>query len=349
MAKLTLDALKGIVTAYLVASRISQDAPFTPETNALSKMIVKVGDQFQLSSNFEDRLPEILAKPLPLGTTVEEYFMDLVLPIDFDADGDDVDKPNRPTFQDVVYSKQLGRKTFQTTVDFAKYENAMISEEAFASLVASITKKLYDSEALYTYDVKKQLIGMFIGGIPDSRITDSIDSDLGKPKSMMTKLAIPTDTTSATAWIKQVKNMIEELTLLNTEHNNILGVPARAEKSDLILYVKPRLLSVIDVDVLAGAFKSDKVELSVPVKVLEDFGEITNPEDSDFDRSGAWALLVDTRFARLYPIHHSVRSRENEKGEFVNTFLHRQFTAHYSKAVNAHVWSTTFDAEPEEE
>lgn len=329
MAKLTITDLANFVKAEIANAQISAKAPFVPAVNTITGMLVKIGKQYMLGSVFEDRLPELDGEPLPLGTTIEEYFMDMILPVAYDGDGATTLAPKRPTKQDVYYSYELPRKTINVTIDDTKMQHAMISQDTYSTLVSYILANHYKADSLHTYFAKLHLIGRFISNIPDNAVGVS---------TMITETAVITDTTTGEAWIKEVKDKIEEISLLITDTNNMLGVPARAP--ELMLYVLPKVTSVIDVDVLAGAFHKDKVQLPVEIKVLENFGEIVAdlPQTTAHDRTDAWALLVDKRAMRLHPIHHTATSQYNGQGEFTNYYLHRQFTANYSRVVNAHVW-----------
>lgn len=318
MAKLTQAALAALVNTEVDASKISVDAPFdATDVEAITGMITKIGHQYELDSMFEDRLPELEGKSLDYGTTVEEYFIDLRLPVADDPSGATNMAPRRNSFQDVAYSYQLPKYVADTTVDTVKVKKAFLGQAEFSQFTASIMKKLYDANTLHKYAVKRQLIGRFISEIPTGATYD-----------MVKVLAKPTDTTTGEVWIKHVKNKIEELSLLITDRNNMRNVLARAES--LILYVLPELTSVIDVDVLAGAFNSDKVQIPVEIKVLEDFGTLTK-------NVNAYALLVDPRGLKLYPSETEADSDKNGQGGFTNFYLKEAYTAVYSKVVNAHV------------
>ena len=321
MAKLTLTGLQSIVAAVIADNKIGQDAPFNITVDSLSGLLIKVGKQFMLGSQFEDRLPEMEGDYLPYGSTIEEYFVDLRLPVDFDPDGATNSSPKRPTYQDVAYSYELVKKTFDMTIDDNKWEHAMLGEAELSAFAARLLENLYKAQALYKYGAKRQLIGRYISNIPA----------ISGTKTMLTVGAIPTNTTTGEDWIKSVKKQIEALSLLITEKNNINGVPARAE--ELILYIKPNITPVIDVDVLAGAFNTDKVILPVEIKVLEDFGTITNPSgDTTYDRTGAWAILVDKRAMKIHTVSESIKTADNGQGDFRTWYLHYQPTAHYSKS-----------------
>src|SRR5690554_3754055 len=295
MAKLTIPTLKSLVVAQIDADLQAQDAPFDPSAETITGLLIKIGKQITQDSTFVDRLPELEGDELAFGTTIEEYFTDLVLPVNYDPDGSTNMAPKRLTFEEVVYSYELPRKTIPVTVDDNKMEKALLGQGEFSTLVAQITKRLNDSLQVYKYFIKKQLLGNFISKVPTT----------ANPK--ITVIAKPTDTATGEAWIKAVKKQVTRLGTFLTEDANLNNVLATAPT--LQLYVLPEILEVIDVDVLAGAFNSSKVEIPVSIKQLEDFGTLAANENT-------YALLIDPRGVKLHGHRFSATSDRNGQGEF---------------------------------
>lgn len=326
MAKLTISALAALVAAQVDADKIGVDLPNTPDINTFTKMVEKIGKQLMLDSDFSDRFPELDGEELPFGTTIEEYFVNMVLPVAFDPDGTSALAPKRLSLEDAAYSFALDRKTIPATIDDAKYESSMLGLSQFSSLVAQITKQFHDSKLVYKQKLKQQLIGRFIEKIPANSASTT----------MITDLAIPTDTASGEAFVKQVKKQVTELSLFDTETNNLGGVVARSP--ELVLYIKSSaILPVLDVDVLAGAFNSNKVEIPVTVKQVENFGELDANENT-------WAILMDPRGVRLHGHRDDYTSEYNAVGQFTTLYNHYTPIGFISKFTNVHIWRTGPDA-----
>lgn len=319
MAKLTVATLKSLVNTEVSASLIAQDSPFVPTYETLTGLLVKIGEQYSIDSEFEDKLGHLTHRTLEFGNTVEEWFNNLTLPVAHDPTGATNMAPKDPSFEDVAYSYQLPKYVAETTVRNEDIKKGFLSRAEFEALTAKIMKKLYDSQTLHRYFVKKQLIGRFIEAI-------------GSTATMREELAMPTDTATAETWAKKVKNKVEDMVDLITEDYNLRGVPARSPK--LTLYVKPGLRSVLDIDLIAGAFNKDKAEIPVKMIVLEDFGTIAG------GNADAWALLVDDRGLRVYPSQNESDFDRNGQGGFTNYYLKEAYTAVYSKVINAFVWVT---------
>ncbi len=322
MAKLTLSGLKSFVDTYAATGKMAiPSVNYVPTTDQITGLLTKIGKQVMLDSDFTDRLPELDANELKYGTDIEEYFADLVLPVAYDGDGSTDLAPKRLTFQDVTYSQLLGRKTIPVTIDDTKFQHAMLGPSEYSQLISYIGKRQYDSEALYRYALKRQLLGRFIEKLS------------GTPKVEV--MAKPTDTATAEAWIKKIKTEITKMREFVTEDYNIYGVPARSPK--LTLYIAGAdTIPILDVDALAGAFNEGKVQIPVEVKQLEDFGNITTNKN-------AWAFLLDTRGVGLHPHNINVTESRNAQGEFRTFYLHSSYTAFISKATNAKVYVSAAD------
>ena len=334
MAAPSLTDIKTLVNAVIDASLISQDAPFVPDVDDITGLVIKIGKQFMLSSNFESDLPELEGDRLEFGSTIEEYYVKLAAIAAFkptpgtlhkkvDVDStptniweSDIGKPSRPDFATVVYSYELAKYQAAQTVDYNKIEHAMIGQNEFSKLIADITKSLYDTIAIYKYMIKKQLLG---------RAIDLIGVE-GTGNVQRAKIAAPSDTSTGEAFVKSVKSYVNKFTKIHDTYN-LLKVPVKSQLEDLVLYILEGYEEVIDVGVLAGAFNVGKVSIPVTVKTVEDFGTLAV-------NTTAYALLVDTRGVKVHTLHETASQEDVGRSEFITYFLNYQPVCHISKAVN---------------
>lgn len=334
MAAPSLTDIKTLVNAVIDASKISDDAPFVPDVDDITGLVIKIGKQFMLSSNFESDLPELEGDRLEFGSTIEEYYVKLAAIAAFkptpgtlhqkvDVDNtptdvwvSDIGKPSRPDFATVVYSYELAKYQAAQTVDYNKIEHAMIGQNEFSKLIADITKSLYDTIAIYKYMIKKQLLG---------RAIDLIGVE-GTGNAQRVKIAAPSDTSTGEAFVKSVKSYVNKFTKIHDTYN-LLGVPVKSQLEDLVLYILEGYEEVIDVGVLAGAFNVGKVSIPVTVKTVEDFGTLAVNQT-------AYALLVDTRGVKVHTLHETASQEDVGRSEFITYFLNYQPVCHISKAVN---------------
>lgn len=144
MAKMTITNLKDKVAEYVVAAK--QAGAWTPSTDNKFKLIDKIGKIVRLDGAYIDKLPQFDGEELPLGKTIEEYFVDLIAPSNYDETGADNEAPAYPSVEDAAYSYTLGRKKFKTTVKYDDLERACNSETEFTNRTTKILARLGDSE-----------------------------------------------------------------------------------------------------------------------------------------------------------------------------------------------------------
>lgn len=306
MAKATLTELKSFVASYVDAAK--QAGKWSATTTSLNGLIDKIGQQITIDGDFQDKLPELDGNDLPLGKTIEEWFIDLTLPGDYDPTGADTLAPADPKWEDAAYSYSLGRKRVKTTRRYNDVERSAVSSEDAANMVTKIVARLTDSESLYRFAQKKQLLG--------NAATKAIAANPSRGQV----LAIPTDTATSEAFIKQVKEDVEEASF-PSEKTSIGGALIGAAPS-LTLFVKKGVMPVVEVEALAGAFHAENLAIPASIKVVDDFGNAD---------AKIYALLIDPRGVKLHRDYHAIREQVNADGDFINYVAHSENTAFISK------------------
>lgn len=325
MAKMTLESLKAFATSYVAAA---QQAGAWQEThNNLYKVLDKVGKMITLDGEFQDSLPELSGDDLPLGKTIEEYFIDLTMPVDFKAPDNSGTgyaeaalKPYLPDTEEPCYSYSLGRKVLPTTIPYDNVERGAINAEAAGNMIAKVTEKFADSGSLYRFALKKQLIG--------NMITKAVEADENAGKIVST-IAVPTDTATGEAFIKEVKTIKENLEFANEGNCLSKTLIGKTPESNLILYVKKGVLPSLEVDTLTGAYHLDKIAMPCRVKVVDDFGSADEK---------VFAVMLDSRGVKLHKDYLTTKPQENAFSDFVNLFEHSEYTGFISKFTAVHVF-----------
>lgn len=317
MAKMTQAALKAAMATYVAAGK--QAGVWTDSQNNLIKAIDKIGKTIQINGDYNDKLPELDGDNLPLGKTIEEYFIDLTLPETYTtiaAEGAKDDVPALPDVEDCAYSYTLGRQKVKTTVPFDNVERAFNTSEGAADAITDISFKLQASVNMTRYQMKKQLLG---NAISKALAIKSTVTDCYKEQ------AIPTDTASAEDFILAVKEAAEDASFA---HQGGLGNRLIGAAPSLKLYVLKGVMPTVAVKAVAGAFQRDELAMPAEVKVVDDFGTITGGTAG----KSVYAVLVDERGLKLHNGYMASRYKENADGDFVNYVRHFEDTAFISKS-----------------
>lgn len=314
MAKMTSAGLKTAMNTYVAAAK--QAGAWTKSTNNFAGLLDKIGKTITIDGLYNDKLPELEGTELPLGKTIEEYFVDLTLPEAFgtlSAEGAKDVAPALPSVESVVYNMSLGREKIKTTVPYDNVERAFTNSEDAANALVKISEKLQNSFDLTRYYEKKQLLGNVASKVIAAKTTDNYKA-----------IAIPTDTESAEAFITQLKSDAEDASFA---HEGGIANALIGASPELVLFVKKGVMPVVAVKAMAGAFQKDELAIPARIKVVEDFGTITGESDG----KKVFAILADPRGIKLHNGYNATRTSLNADGDFMNIVRHFEDTAFISK------------------
>ena len=277
MAKMTVSGLKTLAQTYVAAAK--QAGTWSASTNNMYGAIDKIGKMVMLDGQFIDKLPELDGEELPLGKTIEEYFIDLTLP---------------EAYSDI------------TTEGAKDVVPALPTVEDASNMIAKVLERLGNSYEMFKFAAKKQLLGNA--------------ADKAVAANLVGTIAVPVDTTTGEAFIKQIKEDVETASFA---HEGGLNGSLIGAAPELVLYVKKGVMPSIEVNTLAGAFNKEDLAIPARIKVVDDFGTMTN--------TGVYAILVDPRGVKLHRDYHAIRQSENADGDFINYVDHSEHTGFISK------------------
>ena len=359
MAKLSLPELESLVASLVTANKVSNASFSATRDNVVGLLdkigkIVTLDTVFTV-----DKLARFDGEYLSFGKTIEDWYEDLILPTSYNASGSNAMAPNDPTYRPVYYSYTIGREMIKTTIRNNNIERAVHFEEQFISIVAMQYKRLEDSMAQYRYQLKRNMLGILCKLAEDTLAgnvgttyatstaytvgtlvknssdvaivvkaiantnTDTFAQAIANGKlvklDLVKDIAIPTDTSTGEAFLKQLKADVEVAGDISEGHSlngNTLGVSTEG----LVLLMKQGIMPSLDVDTLSGAFHLDKLASPVEIIVVKDFG------DTSALTLEPYAILMDARGMRLHNTYNAVRSNENSEGDFLNVVRHTEDT-----------------------
>lgn len=367
MAKLSLSELTELAAQYVAEQKIAV-SDISAVREAVTGLVETIGAIFTLDTSFKDKLSFMDAEDLSCGKTVEEWQADLLLPTDYDSTGANALKPNDPSFRPVEFSYTLGEKTFATTVRRNQYNRAVHNEGQLSEIVSIIMKRLYDSNAVWVYQCKREALGKVISMCEAemssttvfAKATPLAVNTLVKDAATAAAYGIvvkPYTANAANDWADAVKKgFIVVLDLIAklakptdtasgeafikqvkkdvekfqdiSEGYSLNGNTLGAEEG-LVLLVKQGIMPELEVETQAGAFHLEKVMIPTEVIVVKDFGDAN---------SKAYAILMDRRMVRKFNTSLIPDTDHNGAGHFDNYYLHREDTIHISRNTGVRVY-----------
>lgn len=155
---LTLSQLKAVIASMYSSTKIADKDPLAL-MNETAQVLNKIGLMVAIRGRYVDKLPEFDGPELPLGKTIEEYFMELPKVLDTDRDGSEDGAPYDPAFLKPSYSYSLPKKRIKITRRYDEYEEACFNEQQFIDFINEIAAAMNDSYTVCVYGLKRQLLG----------------------------------------------------------------------------------------------------------------------------------------------------------------------------------------------
>lgn len=361
--KLSLPELKTVVASYVDESKISVDTYAITRDNIVG-LIDKIAKIFTLVTEYVDKLAIFDGESFYFAKDIEEWQQDLIMPSDYNASGDDALSPAYPTYRPPFYSKTLGRKTFKTSIPNNNVERAVHFIEQFESIVSMQSKRLFDSEALWRYAQKREILAVMIAEVGElygttKTFTANTKYDVGEylrsaASGESIKYGVVVKPIAVAIALANWAAAVAGGYVVVADLVSTLAVPSSTESAEaFIKQLKSDVEVASDVSeghslsgntlgasgslvllVKQGVMPSIEVDAMAGAFHLENIGipaEVRVIKDFGSDNTGVFAMLVDSRSVRLHNSYRAVRENMNGSGDFLNLFLHTENTAHYSR------------------
>ena len=363
MAKLSLPELAEVVKNYVGSNKVAYST-FTEAHNNIVGLLDKVGLILQLDTSFFDKLEELDGQDLPFGKTVEEYFQDLILAVDWnqDADGSRALKFYSPTYRPVSYNISLGRKVIPESIPNDNVERAVNNEAQFISIIATMTKRLQDSKAAWKYQCKRELIGKlcdlaaaaYSGATAYANYADTpTNVSEGTYYKQSSKYAVCVKSKTAASgdtW----DTMVAGGYLVPINFVKTVAIPEDATTGEaFIKAVKEIVEKAQDISegyslngntigaeeglkmyIKQGVMPTLEVDTMAGAFHLDKLNpnvEMKTIKDFGSTQSNAYAVICDYRGIKLHVDYEAVRNNQNGFGDFENLFHHLELTGFISR------------------
>ena len=373
MSRLSIKGLQGIVASYVDATKISVNS-FSAAYETITQMVETIGKIHTLESKYEDKLAMLNGEFLSDGKIVEEWKNDLILPSAYDSTGAGAMSPSYLTFRKPSFSYTLGRKKIKVTIPNNQFERVVHNEVQLTEIVAAHAKALNDSQIVYEYNLKRQLLGV----VADLAY-DVSKGDAGVVSSFATSTAY-----AVGEYVKSSSNVavvMETIPASNTDNfatllsaGKIVKVNELAEEiakpvdtstgEAFIEAVKKDVEIASDISEghsfngnTLGATQEDGLVLFVKQGIMPSLEtktmagafhldkvaiptEVVTLPDLGSADSKIYAILMDRRGAKDFPTYRVTRENLNGDGDFMNYFRHLEDTCHFSRNCFVKVYHT---------
>lgn len=249
---------------------------------------------------------------MPLGYTMEEYFVECAKEHEYDqANAENtLFKRELPDIKTAFYV--VNRKSYYpatiTDDDMRKY---FVEWDGVNSLIARIVDSMYNGDNKDDYNYMK------------SALVKHYENGLMK----IVKTSAVTDTESAKELARKITEYVSYLTEPTNEYN-AMAFTKQNDYEDIYVILNGKSNSYLNIDWLAQTFQLEFAEFKAHVLVLPTLPSTT--------QGTIEALVVDSEIYRVFDQKYSVGVAYNAKGLYWNYFLHHWegiATSRYANAI----------------
>ena len=289
------------------------------ELNDFLNVLAKIVRQYVYDTTYdssENPFAEFCSETLPVGSTVEDLYVDLITGATpaWDDDGSYALSKKAPTVKAIYHSENYEMQ-YKVSTSYAQMKSAFLTMGGFDSLVNRIKGTLNSSAQYDLYLQCLELISTaFNRGVFQKKFGYSLDTDAGISK-----------------YLKDLKITYKDMQFMTNKYN-YFHMLTKANRDNIVIITKPKYLEKINVDYLEGVFNLSKVELSARIiEVPDDYGF----GSYDNETNPIIALMFDKRMLRIFPTLYEGSAIYNPASLVDNTFLTLAYIFSYGLFFNA--------------
>lgn len=303
----------------------------------LSALVNRIGRVLITNRMYSNPLTVFKKGILEYGETIEEIFVELAKPFQFDVPNaeNEVFKREMPDVRAAFHILNY-QKFYKTTIQEDQLRQAFLSWSGVTDLISKIVDSMYSGAAYDEYNVTLYLLARHI-----------LNGNL-YPVSIPAATAQNAKAVAAT--VKKISNAYE---FMSTKYNKA-GVHNFTKKADQYLILSADFDATMDVEVLAAAFNMDKAEFSGHRVLVGSFGDIDTARLAEiFDGDSTYVplttaeltaldalpgVLVDGDFFMILDNMYKFTEQYNGQGLYWNYWYHVWKTFSVSPFANAAVF-----------
>lgn len=287
----------------------------------LSALVNRIGRVLITSRMYENPWSMFKKGMLEFGETVEEIFVNIAKPFQFDpaVAESTVFKREIPDVHSAFHIMNY-QKYYKATIQNDQLRQAFLSWEGITDLIAKIVDAMYTGANYDEFQTMKYMLA--------KRILNG----------QLFPVTIPTvESTNMKAIVSTIKGVSNKFEFLSPKYN-LAGVQTHTKKSDQYLLINSKFDAEMDVEVLASAFNMDKVEFDGHRVLVDSFGDLdiarlkvlfaNDPTYTEIGESDLQALdsipaiLVDKDFFMIFDNFYNFTEQFNGEGLYWNYWYH---------------------------
>lgn len=307
----------------------------------LEALINRIGKVIIESKMYSNPWAMLKKGYLEYGETIEEIFVDLAKPFQYDpaVAENEIYKREMPNVRSAFHIQNY-KKFYKTTVQEKDLKLAFLSWDGVNNLIQKIVEELYTSA---NYDEFLVMKYMLIRAILDGKLyaTNIADTTSTTKRAKVLDLAVS---------LRGISNKLEFM----KRTYNLAGVATHTAKADQYIFIDADTEAMYDVHNLAAAFNMSKAEYMGHRVLVDDWtdidaerlAEIFQYDETYIPLSAAelnvmskvQAVVVDGSWFQIYDNMDQFTNKYNEEGLYWNYWYHVWKTFSISPFANAVVF-----------
>ena len=307
----------------------------------LEALINRIGKVIIESKMYSNPWAMLKKGYLEYGETIEEIFVDLAKPFQYDpaVAENEIYKREMPNVRSAFHIQNY-KKFYKTTVQEKDLKLAFLSWDGVNNLIQKIVEELYTSA---NYDEFLVMKYMLIRAILDGKLyaTNIADTTSTTKRAKVLDLAVS---------LRGISNKLEFM----KRTYNLAGVATHTAKADQYIFIDADTEAMYDVHNLAAAFNMSKAEYMGHRVLVDDWTDIDAErlaEIFQYDEtyvplsaaelnvmSKVQAVVVDGSWFQIYDNMDQFTNKYNEEGLYWNYWYHVWKTFSISPFANAVVF-----------
>lgn len=287
----------------------------------LNSLVNRIGRVLITSKMYDNPWAFFKKGMLEFGETVEEIFVNIAKPFQFDpaVAESTIFKREIPDVRAAFHIMNY-QKFYKTTIQNDQLRQAFLSWQGITDLIAKIVDAMYTGA---NYDEFITMKYMLARHILDGHMYPTVIPEV--TESNMKKI------------VSTIKGVSNNYTFLSNKYN-LAGVYTHTEKTDQYMLINADFDAIMDVEVLASAFNMDKTEFSGRRVLVDSFGSLDverlkelfkddttfkAPTEKELQELDAIpAILVDRDWFMIFDNFYNFTEQYNGEGLYWNYWYH---------------------------